>query len=107
MSTSIDIEKDRKLTKKRAWAATIIYSLLFPFLFMFAAASIMIFDSPRACQSLLAYSYILVFLQPLSIPFTFYLIWSRYSQGDYKKSRMFYFIPLYIAVALDCQLFFS
>jgi len=44
MNISLYAEKDRERTKRCAWAATIIYCLLFPFLFMFAAASTMIFD---------------------------------------------------------------
>jgi Mn2+/Fe2+ NRAMP family transporter len=94
-----DIEEERKKTKKCAWAATIIYLVLFPFLFMFAAACIMIFDNPDM-STLFGLSIIfLCFCIPLSIPFTLYLVWSRYLKGAYKKSRRFGLIPLYFAIA--------
>ncbi len=98
MNVSIDIEDDRKKTKRYAWITTIIYLVLFPFLFMFATTSIMIFDSP-SMSVLFGLSIIfLCFCVPLSIPFTFYFIWSRYSQGEYRKSRRFCLLPLYIAM---------
>lgn len=98
MNISIDIEDDRKKTKKCAWAATIIYLILFPLLFMFAVTSIMIFDSPRMSVLFGLSIIFLCFCVPLSIPFTFYFVWSRYSQGKYKKSRQFCLLPLYIAI---------
>lgn len=96
MDIPFSIEADRKKTKKCAWTATIIYLLFFPFLFMFAAASIMIFDSPRMPVPLGLSIIFMYFCIPFSIPFTFYFIWSRYSQAEYKKSRQFCLIPLYI-----------
>jgi hypothetical protein len=98
MKISSYIESDRKKAKRSAWAATIIYFLLFPFLFMFAAASVMIFDSPSMPVPLGLSIIFLYFCMPLSIPFTFYFIWSRYSRGEYKKSRQFCLIPLYILI---------
>ncbi len=96
MNISSLAEQDRRKTKKRAWVATIIYCLLFPFLFMFAAASAMIFDDPSMPTPLGLSIIFLCFCIPLSIPFTFYFVWSRYSQGEYKKSRQFCLIPMYI-----------
>jgi hypothetical protein len=86
------------VTYRCAWTATIIYFLLFPLLFMFAAASVMIFDSPSMPVPLGLSIIFLYFCIPLSIPFTFYLVWSRYSQGEYRKSRQFCLIPLYILI---------
>ncbi len=100
MNVSFCTEKDRKKTKRYAWAATIIYCLLFPFLFMFAAASTMIFDDSSMPVSLGLSIIFLCFCIPLSIPFTFYFVWSRYSQGEYKKSRQFCLIPLYILIGI-------
>jgi hypothetical protein len=96
MNVSNCTEQDKRKTKKCAWVATVIYCLLFPFLFMFAAASVMIFDSPSMPVPLGLSIIFLYFCVPLSIPFTFYFVWSRYSQGEYKKSRQFCLIPLYI-----------
>ncbi len=92
-------EKERKKTKRCAWTATIIYCVLFPFLFMFAAASAMIFDDPSMPTPLGLSIIFLCFCVPLSIPFTFYFVWSRYSQGEYKKSRQFCLIPFYILMS--------
>src|SRR3984957_3259968 len=98
MNGSIDIEDERKKTKRYAWIATIVYLVLFPFLFMFAATSIMIFDSPSMSVPFGLSVIFLCFCVPLSIPFTFYFVWSRYSQGEYKKSRHFCLIPFYIFI---------
>jgi hypothetical protein len=98
MDASIEIEKERRSTKTCAWTATIIYLVLFPFLFMFAAASTMIFDNPDMPVSFGLSIIFLCFCVPLSIPFALCLAWSRYSQGIYKKSRRFCLIPLYIAI---------
>ena len=98
MNVSIDVEDDRKKTKRYAWIATIIYLVLLPFLFMFAATSIMIFDSPSMSVFFGLSIIFLCFCVPLSIPFTFYFVWSRYSQGKYKESRQFCLLPLYIAM---------
>lgn len=91
-------KKDRRKTKKCAWLATIIYCLLFPFLLVFAAASAMIFDDPSMPTPLGLSVIFLCFCVPLSIPFTFYFVWSRYSQGEYKRSRQFCLIPLSILI---------
>jgi hypothetical protein len=98
MNVFNDIEDEKKKTKKYAKVATIIYLILFPFLFMFAATSIMIFDSPSMTVPLGLSIIFLCFSVPLSIPFTFYFVWSCYSQGEYKKSRQFCLLPLYIAL---------
>jgi len=98
MNIAFCAEKDRRKTKKYAWTATTIYCLLFPFLLMTAAASAMIFDDPSMPTPLGLSVIFLCFCIPLSIPFTFYFVWSRYSQGEYKKSRQFCLIPLYILI---------
>jgi hypothetical protein len=99
MNISLSIEKDRKKAKKCIWAATITYLFLFPFLLMFAAASILIFDSPSITMPIGLSIIFMYFCVPLSIPFTLYLAWSRYSQSNYKKSRQFCLIPLCVATA--------
>ena len=98
MNVSIDLEDDRKKTKKCAWIATVIYLILFPFFFMFAVTNIMIFDSPSMSVPFGLSIIFLFFCIPLSIPFTFYFVWSRYSQGKYKRSRQLCQLPLYIAM---------
>lgn len=66
---------------------------------MFAAVSILIFDSPSMPVPFGLSVIVLCFCVPLSIPYTFYLVLSRYSQGEYKKSRQFCLLPFYIAMA--------
>jgi Mn2+/Fe2+ NRAMP family transporter len=88
------VEEDRKKTKKCIWIATISYLCLLPFVFMLAVASIMVFDSPSMTVAIGLSIIFMYFCVPLSIPVTLYLVWSRYSQGDYKKSRWCCLMPL-------------
>lgn len=87
---------ERKKTKRWAWITTIIYLILFPFLLMLACASVMVFDRPNTPIAFGLGLIFMYFLMPLSIPCTFYLVWSRYMQGDYKQSRSYYWIPVYV-----------
>jgi len=97
MDVPLSIEKDKKKTKKYAWIATTTYLVLFPFLFMLAVASIMIFDGPRVTVPIGLTIVFVYFCMPFSIPLTFYFVWSRYLRGDYKKSRQFCLLPMYVA----------
>lgn len=98
MNIAFEVEGSRKKTKSCIRAATIMYLILFPFLFMFAIATVMVFDSPSMTVPFGLSIIFLFFCVPLSIPFTIYLVWSRYAQGKYKKSRQFCLLPLYIGV---------
>ena len=61
---------------------------------MFAATSVMIFDSPRMSVPV-GLSIIFVHLSvALSVPFALYRIWSRYSREYYQKSRRSCLIPI-------------
>ncbi len=101
MNIPITIEEDRRKTKRCARIVTVIYLVLFPFLFLFAATSVMIFDSPGMSLPFGLPIIFLYFCIPLSIPFTFYFVWSRYSQGEYKKSRRFCLLPVYIFIIVS------
>ncbi|GEM_PF-6615506 len=98
MNVSIDVKDDNKKTKIYAWVATTVYLILLPFIFMFAATSIMIFDSPSMSIPFGLSIIFLCFCVPLSIPFAIYFVWSRYSQKKYRESLQFCLLPLYIAV---------
>jgi hypothetical protein len=74
---------EQKRSKKYAWIATIIYLLLFPILIGLAGASFMVFDSSS-----------MTIIGGLSL----YLVWSRYTQGKYRQSRVFCLIPLVILI---------
>ena len=93
-------DKARKKAKRSAWLATIIYLVLFPFLFMLAGASILVFDSPSMPIPLGLSIIFVYFCVPLSIPISVYFVWSRYLRGDYQESRRFCLMPLYFFVAL-------
>ena len=91
---------ERKKTKRGAWIATIVYLILFPFLLMLAFASVMVFDRPNTSIAFGLGLIFMYFLMPLSIPCALYLMWSRYVLGNYKQSRRYYWIPMYIIGAI-------
>src|SRR5277367_5007912 len=96
MSKTVLQTEDQKKMKGYAQNATIIYSLLFPFLLWFAGMSGMVADSPSISQPV-AITFVCINLcLPLSIPFTLYFIWSRYLRKNYKSCRRCCFIPLYV-----------
>jgi threonine/homoserine/homoserine lactone efflux protein len=96
MNISISEEFDRKKAKKKLWITTVAYLILFPFLLLLALASVMVFDRPNTSIFFGLILIIMYFLMPLSILCAFYLMWSRYIQGNYKQSQRFCWIPLYI-----------
>ena len=102
MNTVISNSPERKKTKRFAWIITVIYLILFPFLFMLAVASVMVFDRPNTFIPFGLALICMYFLIPLSIPLTFYLVWSRYSKGDFKKSLQFCWIPVYVVGIVIC-----
>ena len=89
-------EDERKKTKNCLRIATIVYLLLFPFLFVFAVASIMVFDSPSISIPIGLLNIFIYFWMPLSIPLALYLMWSRYLRSDYKTSRQYGWLPIYV-----------
>jgi len=100
MNTSLAEESERKKTKRWAWITTAAYLILFPFLLMLAFASFMVFDRPNT-SILFGFGLIFIyFLMPLSIPCTFYLVWSRYAQANYTQSRRFCWIPIWVIGAV-------
>lgn len=89
---------EKKKSKKYGWIATIIYLLLFPIVIGLAGASFMVFDSP-SMTAIGGLSIIFMYLCiPISIPITLYLVWSRYTQGKYRQSRLLCLIPLAILI---------
>ena len=91
---------ERRKAKRRAWITTIAYLILFPFLLMLAFASVMVFDRPNTSIAFGLGLIFMYFLMPLSMPCALYLMWSRYVQGDYKQSRRYYWIPIYVIGAV-------
>ena len=93
MSIAYCAEKDREKARKCAWAATIIYCLSFPFFILIFFVALVAPRDSKIPGLFNAVALIWFFCIPLSISVAFYLIWSRYVQGEYKKSRRFCLIP--------------
>ena len=100
MNASNSEEFERKKAKRWAWIATVAYLMLFPFLLMLAFASVMVFDRPNTPILFGLGLIFMYFLMPLSIPCTFYLVWSRYTHGNYQQSRRFCWIPIWVIGAV-------
>lgn len=75
---------------------TIIYVILFPFLFYAALLSAMVADSPRATPLFVGLTMFVVFWLPLSVPISIYLMWSRYLRNQQSKARIFAGLPFYV-----------
>lgn len=67
---------------------------------MIAGVSVMKFDSPTITPAIGVLLILMYACVPLSIPITLYLVWTRFTQGLYQKSRRFCFIPLYVTAVL-------
>ncbi len=94
MGITDSVEKDRKSAKICGWIATMIYIPLFPILLMITAAIILIFDN-LSRDFPLGLSIIFLYLAAaISVPVTFYRIWSCYLRGEYQKSRCSCLIPI-------------
>ena len=93
-------DNEHSLVKRRAWYWTIGYVLLFPIAVMMAAASCMMFDCPRMTVPLGLFIILLFCCIPLSIPVSWYLIWSRYHSGNYERCRFYCKLPLLTVVAV-------
>lgn len=93
-----DMHPQREEEKNSArWAArwfTAIYILLFPICFGMAWFSPMIFSCSFMPVSIGLSVIFLTCLIPISIPVSIYLIWSRFSKGNYKTMYYFCFLPI-------------
>jgi hypothetical protein len=88
----------QKTTKYLAVVCTIIYSILFPFLFYMGLLSSMIFDNPRMTVPVGLSIIALTLLISLSIPISIYLTWSRYLRGLYRRAIFFCALPLIVSI---------
>lgn len=100
VSIEQELGKEKKSTKRFATIFTMIYVILFPFLFYMAMLSGMIFDNPHMTNTLGLTIIFTTFCIPLSIPVSIYLIWSRYLRGQYKKAVFFCWLPLLTLVVV-------
>ena len=90
----------QKTTKYLAVVCTIVYSILFPFLFYMGLLSSMIFDNPRMTALVGVSIIFLTLLISLSIPISIYLTWSRYLRGLYRKAIFFCALPLIVSIGV-------
>lgn len=86
--------KSKKYARRCVISFTVLYAVLFPFLFYMAMLSSMVFDNPHMTTTRGLSIIFTTFCVPLSIPISIYLMWSRYFREQYKKSSFFCAIPL-------------
>lgn len=101
--TNCHVESEPTVSKKCKRGlilCTIIYVLLFPFLFYMGLLSSMVSDSPRITPFFVGVIMFIVFCMPLSIPVSIYLMWSRYFRKQYDKARLFSRMPVYVTVGV-------
>jgi len=86
--------KERQFSCRLISFSTIIYLLLFPFLFYMSLFSFMAFDNPRM-TTFLGLLFIFLFLCiPLSIPVSIFFMWRRYFQMQYSKAHFHCAVPI-------------
>lgn len=89
--------KERQSCCRWISASTIIYLLLFPFLFFMSLFSFMAFDNPHM-TTFMGLSFIFLFLCiPLSIPVSIFFMWRRYFQMQYSKACFHCAVPIVTA----------
>lgn len=89
--------------KKPKWTpttCTIIYIVLFPCLFYMGLLSPMVVDGPHTPPLFVALSIFAVFLIPLSLPVSIYLMWSRTFRNQHEKARFFSRLPIFTFVGV-------
>lgn len=87
-------DKQRVLSKYLAIAATVVYVLMFPFLFGISFTSLMVFDKPNLSTLFGLMIIFAFFCIPFSILPSIIFIWSNYSKRRYKKMCFYCFLPV-------------
>lgn len=98
------VKYNRKYAERALIFWTVIYCILFPFLFYMAMFSAMVFDNPSISTTMGLSVMGVVFLIPLSIPVSIYFMWSSYFKRRYKKFWFFCRLPpiiLLVVLSLD------
>lgn len=96
----ITYEMERAKFCATCW--TVIYLILFPMCLYGALLLLagMVFDNAAMTKPIGATLIFFSFWIPISIPVTIYLMWSRYSRGQYRKTRRLWSLPLLITLAV-------
>lgn len=97
-NTDLDQEtcKIRKSAKRYGVVCTLVYVFFYPFLFITLPLSLRsLVDSgrPAAISWFFILGYAALFF---SLPLSIYLMWSRYTQQQYKNARRFCFLPFLV-----------
>jgi hypothetical protein len=79
------------LAKYFAVISTVAYGMLFPVFTWMALLWSASSDSSKALEFFIIFSW---FLVPISIPFSIYLMWSKYRTGKYKYAIISCALPL-------------
>lgn len=87
-------DKQRVLSKYLAIAVTVVYVLMFPFLFGISFTSLMVFDKPNLSTLFGLMIIFAFFCIPFSILPSIIFIWSNYSKRRYKKMCFYCFLPV-------------
>lgn len=95
--TDQQMEAAKKSARWTARFFTFLYVVLFPFFFYMAMLSPMVFNCSIPAVGI--FNIFFTFLIPLSMPVSVYLMWSRYSQGLYKKTHFFSALPVLVFIA--------
>ena len=95
-----DIAPQSRALKWGLGICTTIYVLLFPFLFYMAILSSMVSDGPDTTPFMVGVVMSLMFLLPLSVPVSIYLMWSRYFRNQANKALIFVGLPFYTFAAI-------
>lgn len=97
--------KSKKMAKWFILSMTIIYAVIYPFVFFGALFTSVYFLRPDM-SSLSILSIILpVFCIPISIPVSIFKMWFKYLARDYKRMSLFTFLPILTSIVvliLEC-----
>ena len=92
---------DRKDVNFWATLWTVVYLVLFPFACAVALFSPMVFCDCRVFMPFGLIMICFVFLIPISIPVSIYLIWSSYERAQYKKTYSACFVPIFTCITVE------
>jgi hypothetical protein len=88
--------------KVKKWAifSTMLYLVLFPFVFYVALFSAMIFDNSRVTIPLGLSIIAISFLIPLSMPLSIFFIWFHYCRFRHRQALFFCAVPIFTIAAV-------
>ena len=92
-------DPERKRSCNWSIGATVIYVVLAWPICILSVFNFVMFVVDSTHSAIVLYSMLFLWCcVPLSLPVSLYLVWKSYWAKDYKKSRKFCFLPLFVAV---------